>query len=103
MKKLQTAAIWSDEESVMREEREEREEREREDGAGGRSYPSSAGGGDVVVAALVAQLDAMLAQVRHAAQRAFSTVGGRRASHPGESGSAVRQTEGPVYTNTGST
>lgn len=29
--------------------------------------PSSAGGGDVVVAALVAELDAMLAQVRHAA------------------------------------
>lgn len=33
----------------------------------GDSYPSSAGGGDVVVAALVAELDAMLAQVRHAA------------------------------------
>lgn len=37
-------------------------------------YPGSAGGGDVVVAALVTQLDAMLAQVGHAAQRTFTTV-----------------------------
>lgn len=49
--------------------REKRSEKRggRKHPAGGLGYPSSAGRGDVVVAALVAQLDAMLAQVRHAA------------------------------------